>query len=109
MRIWDIPPDKLCRNHLLGEHSELHAIWVILTKGKNGFSNHPETLRWKNKLKALYLKHEIIVKEMKKRGFNHNSFLEKSMADGLDIQNEYVDSIQEQIKILRKKNCNCKV
>ena len=67
MRIWDISPDKLCRNHLLGEHSELHAIWVILTKGKNGFSNHPETLRWKNKLKALYLKHEIIVKEMKKK------------------------------------------
>ena len=70
MRIWDIPPDKLCRNHLLGEHSELHAIWSILTKDKKGFARHPETLRWKGKLKALYIKHEIIVQEMKKRGFN---------------------------------------
>ena len=26
MRIWDIPLDRLCRNHLLGEHNELHAI-----------------------------------------------------------------------------------
>jgi hypothetical protein len=25
MRIWDIEPRKLCRNHLLGEHRELHA------------------------------------------------------------------------------------
>jgi hypothetical protein len=46
MRIWDIPPDKLCRNHLLGEHNELHAMWNILTQGKKGYSNHPETKRW---------------------------------------------------------------
>jgi len=32
MRIWDIAPGKLCRNHFLGEHRELHAIWSILTK-----------------------------------------------------------------------------
>ncbi len=32
MRIWDIPPKLLCRNHLLGEHRELHAIWSILTQ-----------------------------------------------------------------------------
>lgn len=69
MRIWDIHPDKLCRNHLLGEHNELHAMWNILTQGKTGYSNHPETKRWKGKLKALYCVHEEIVQEMITRGY----------------------------------------
>src|SRR5450756_2984977 len=69
MRIWDVPPDRLCRNHLLGEHAELHAIWSILTQGKSGFANHPETLRWKGKLKALYSRHERLADEMALRGY----------------------------------------
>ena len=109
MRIWDIPPNKLCRNHLLGEHRELHAIWSILVNDKKGYANHPETLRWKNKLKALYFRHEIIVKEMKKRGYNHKSPLDKSILMGLDFQNEYINTIEEQIEILRNKKCKCKV
>lgn len=109
MRIWDLPPEKLCRNHLLGEHSELHAIWSILTKEKRGFSNHPETQRWKGKLKALYLRHEKLVKEMNKRGFDHNSHLDVSPATGCGAQVDYVDSIDEQIRILKNKKCNCKV
>jgi hypothetical protein len=24
MRIWDLPPERLCRQHLLGEHREGH-------------------------------------------------------------------------------------
>jgi len=58
MRVWDINPEKLCRNHLLGEHREIHGIWSILTKGKKGYANHPETLRWKGRLKALYRRHQ---------------------------------------------------
>ena len=109
MRIWDIPPYKLCRNHLLGEHSELHAIWSILTNEKKGFAYHPETLRWRGKLKALYLKHEEIVNEMKKRGFNHKSPLNIDFAIGNSIQKDFVDSIEHQINILRNKKCKCKV
>jgi hypothetical protein len=57
MRIWDIPVEKLCRNHLLGEHRELHAMWVVITQNKKGYSKHPETIRWIGKLRALYLRH----------------------------------------------------
>ena len=67
MRIWDISPKKLCRNHLLGEHRELHAIWSILTKNKKGYARHPETLRWKGKLAALYSRHKMLVEELKNR------------------------------------------
>jgi len=109
MRIWDVSPEKLCRNHLLGEHSELHAIWSILTKNKTGYAHHPETLRWKGKLRALYLRHKQIVKEMKKRGFNHNSPLNSDFAIGKRVQKDFIDSIEEQLRLLRSKNCNCKV
>ncbi len=109
MRIWDIKPSKLCRAHLLGEHRELHAIWSILTKDKKGYSNHPETKRWKGKLLALYKRHDELVREMKKRGYNHNSDLEKSLARGGSIQRKYVNSYKEQIEILKGKKCSCNV
>ena len=109
MRIWDIPVEQLCQKHLLGEHRELHAIWSILTNDKKGYSKHPETLRWKGKLKALYLRHEQQVKEMEKRGFKHKSPLDENFATGKIIQNVYVDLIQNQIKILQNKKCKCKV
>lgn len=109
MRIWDVSPSKLCRNHLLGEHRELHAMWSIITTKKKGYSSHPETLRWKGKLMAMYLRHENLVTEMNKRGYNHHSPLDKKMATGIAQQDEYVDSISDQIQILKKKNCSCKV
>ncbi len=109
MRIWDVPPEKLCRNHLLGEHSELHAVWSILTQGKQGYARHPEVLRWKGKLKALYLKHEEIVAEMLRRGYRHNSPLDGKLATGSAEQDTFVDSPEEQKRILRKKGCGCRV
>ena len=109
MRIWDLSPGRLCRNHLLGEHRELHAIWSILTKRKKGYSKHPETLRWKGKLKSLYLRHEKLVKEMSKRGYKHESNLDPKLAKGSNRQFKYIDPVKRQIKILKKKKCGCKV
>ena len=107
MRIWDLEPNKLCRNHLLCEHRELHAIWSVITKNKKGYSLHPETLRWNGKLKALYLRHEKLINEMEFRGYNHNSPLEKKLASGQSTQKAYVNSIDQQIKILKAKGCQC--
>lgn len=107
MRIWDLPPEKLCKAHLLGEHRELHAIWNILTKGKKGYLNHPETRRWVGKLKALYLRHERLAQQMQKRGYKHKSPLDEKLATGSAIQNEFVDPIEKQLKILRSKKCKC--
>ena len=109
MRIWDIEPEKLCRNHLLGEHRELHAIWSIIINNKKGYAHHPEVLRWKRKLKALYLRHEQLVVEMKKRKYIHQSPLDSTKASGEKIQKDVVDSIPKQIEILKDKQCNCKI
>ena len=107
MRIWDIEPNKLCRSHLLGEHRELHAIWSVITNNKKGYSLHPETLRWHGKLKALFLRHKKLVKEMKERGYNHHSPLDKKLAIGKSKQNKFIDLPEQQKKILEKKNCQC--
>ena len=109
MRVWDVPVGKLCRQHLLGEHRELHAIWSILTKGKAGYSKHPETLRWKGKLAALHSRHEKEVREMSARGYKHRSPLNPKLAKGKKVQDEYVDTPLNQRRILKKKKCGCAV
>ncbi|MEM3064045.1 MAG: pyrimidine dimer DNA glycosylase/endonuclease V [Candidatus Nitrosotenuis sp.] len=109
MRVWDVPPSVLCKNHLLGEHREIHAIWSILTTGKRGYLHHPETIRWKGKLNALYLRHSMIADEMIRRGYEHKSPLDRKFASGSKTQTEFVDPPQKQIKILRRKNCDCRI
>jgi len=109
MRIWDLPPNNLCRQHLLGEHRELHALWTILNEGKKGYRNHPETKRWVGKLGALQKRHEALVAEMQNRGYRHNSQLKEYILNKNDVkeQNIFLHTIDEQLKILQKKGCGC--
>jgi hypothetical protein len=107
VRIWDLEPDVLCDRHLLGEHRELHAVWSILTTGKRGYANHPETLRWRGRLKALYMRHEGLVEEMRRRGFNHRSPLDPTLATGAARQTEVLDSVEDQAERLRRRDCPC--
>jgi len=76
MRIWaPIPPVCLDRQRLLGEHRELHAIWVILTTNRKGYRNHPEVKRWIKYLPELAARHDQLVAELARRGYNHRSLL----------------------------------
>lgn len=109
MRVWDIAPQRLCRNHLLGEHREIHAIWSVLTKNKKGYARHPEVLRWKGKLKALYLRHEKLIREFAKRGYFHKSNLQQKLATGKAVQMSFLHSPQAQIEILKNKKCSCRL
>lgn len=109
MRIWDVPPQDLCRAHLLGEHRELHGLWNILTQGKKGYSQHPETKRWVGKEAALYARHEQLVQEMHNRGYGHNTPLDLTLATGSPIQSVFINSLEEQRHLLRDKPCGCYV
>lgn len=74
MRIWHpIPVMCLDNKRLLGEHVEIHTIFNVITKNKQGYSNHPETNRWRGHLSALKHRHDLIVNEMYTRGYNHKS------------------------------------
>jgi hypothetical protein len=107
MRIWDVDPRLLCRSHLLGEHRELHALWVILTEDRRGYRHHPETIRWRGKLAALRARHESLVAEMAARGYRHHSPLDPAEATGSAIQDEYVDLPARQLELLAAKPCAC--
>lgn len=109
MRVWDVHPKYLCRKHLLAEHRELHGLWNILTKHKRkgGYSYHPETLRWVGKQKALYARHELLVKEFSTRGYQHHTPLDKRLAVGMGSQRVFINTAKEQKKLLTEKPCEC--
>jgi len=111
MRIWDLNPSVLCRQHLLGEHRELHGLWNILKDGKKGYSQHPETKRWVGRPCHLVMRHEALVEEMKRRGWNHKSPLEciPDYDYTMESPPTLLHTIEEQIEILREKGCDCRV
>lgn len=73
MRMWMVNPKLLCRQHLLGEHNEIHKAVGNLRKSgtwakaliKKGYLNP----------KRFLSRHNLLVKEMIKRGYNHKSKL----------------------------------
>lgn len=73
MRTWMIPPQLMCRKHLLGEHVELHMMVGSIKRGLSiaGFVRDEliDTAMLKDR-------HDIIALEMTARGYNHNSPLE---------------------------------
>jgi len=109
VRIWDLPPSLLCRQHLLGEHRELHGLWRILAEDRQGYARHPETRRWRGKLAALYERHESLVEEMARRGYRHASPLDQRQATGSAVQNDFVDPPEAQFVIRHDKGCDCAV
>lgn len=109
MRIWDVEPESLCRQHLLGEHRELHGLWNILVvhEGTGGYSRHPETLRWVGRTRALYRRHERLAAEMGRRGYDHRSELDAHLASGARHQSVLLESVSEQRALLASKPCEC--
>ena len=78
MRMWMILPHHLCRNHLLGEHYEIHKFVGAILKGQlengrlHGYINGGYL-----EVNNLRTRHSALVKEMKARGYKHNSPLPK--------------------------------
>jgi hypothetical protein len=107
VRVWDLEPRLLCDRHLLGEHRELHAIWAILTTGKRGYSRHPETLRWRGRLAALFARHDAQVEEMGRRGFRHASPLDARLATGEAKPPSPIDPVAAQRDRLASRGCGC--
>ena len=110
MRIWDVPVECLCRNHLLAEHRELHAIWSIIINDKRGYSRHPEVMRWRGRLVALWERHEAQRLEMAKRGYAHKSPLDKKAIPRVHRGRGPVvllDPVGDQRRDLRDKGCSC--
>lgn len=71
MRMWMINPNILCKKHLIGEHGEIH-------KHRHNFvKQHSITGRIfpvvQIEPRSMLIRHDQLVKEMLRRGYNHNS------------------------------------
>ena len=68
--MWMVEPDLLCRQHLMGEHVELHMLVGSLNKGKSvkGFIRDGLI-----EVQSVRDRHEQLVVEMTRRGYNHKS------------------------------------
>lgn len=73
MRMWMVDPSIMCKQHLLGEHLELHMLRTHLTKGKrvDGFVRNGLI-----DTSQIQSRHDQLVAEISNRGWNHKSDLE---------------------------------
>ena len=101
MRQWLVNPKLLCRKHLLGEHVEHHMFIGSIKRGtsvegylRDGFLEP----------KTLYKRHDELVEEMKRRGYNHRSPLPD--IDMSHLRNGKI-SIKRNIEDLRGRCAEC--
>ena len=65
-----VNPRIMCRQHLLGEHAEIHMFIGTISRKKSVKGYLKKGLL---ETHNLHNRHEELVKEMKRRGYNHYS------------------------------------
>lgn len=67
-----IKPKKMCRNHLLGEHKEIHQlVGIIIKKRMNVLLGHAKLKQIQTR--SIIERHDELVEEMIFRGYSHKS------------------------------------
>lgn len=104
MRMWGVDPSKMCRKHLLGEHVEMHMFVGVVNKGKSikGYLSK----RLINPIRVQE-RHNQLVNEMIKRGYNHNSPLPKVKVTKLIYIADYSLDLEQNEKDLRSRCKEC--
>lgn len=106
MRMWMVDPRALCRNHLLGEHKELHMLLGSLSI-KTSIRGYTE--RRFLEPRAVVRRHRELVKEMKHRGWTgHTTPLATAPIGHLprDVRDTTVD-VEESYRELRRRCPAC--
>ncbi|MEO5935934.1 MAG: pyrimidine dimer DNA glycosylase/endonuclease V [Terriglobales bacterium] len=70
MRMWMVDPRKMCDQHLLGEHVELHMLVGTLARKRSVAGFVANNLIEVHNVRS---RHEELVGEMTRRGMNHQS------------------------------------
>lgn len=108
MRIWHeklIP--MLCRQHLLAVWREALGAYSIIIEGKKGYRNHPATIEFARHPNKLWLRLYAIREEMLKRGYKPKPMPTMPMCPDVSPEVTEWQSIDEQIRILKIKGCDC--
>ena len=101
MRMWQVDPVFLCRQHLLGEHREMHALAGSLRLGKSVQGYIEKKLIYVPEVNS---RHDDLVVEMNRRGYNHKTPL--TQAPTFDHKNTV--SSTENIAELYKRCPHCR-
>lgn len=94
----------MCRQHLLGEHRELHALVGSLIKGKS--ISHYAQLGL-SETHNLEVRHTQLVTEMLERGYHHGSFWPENIVLPTEGKVDVWVSITELYK--RCENCRVRI
>lgn len=107
MRMWMVNPTMLCRNHLLGEHQEIHMLIGCILKNRNieGFVKKGFVT---TNFHEIICRHNELVFEMLKRGYCHNSPVENLFREQFPKKPENYISIKYNIKTLKNRCSKCK-
>lgn len=87
MRMWGVSPNMLCREHLLGEHLEMHMFAGSIKKGISMKGYVDNNLLEPRKIKE---RHDALAEEMLIRGYKHRS--------PLVLPDQYVEDLPEYIR-----------
>jgi hypothetical protein len=74
MRMWMVNPRIMCRQHLLGEHTEIHMFIGTINRKKSVDGYLQKGLL---EVHNLFSRHNELVEEMKRRGYKHQSEVEE--------------------------------
>lgn len=98
--MWNVSPKKMCRQHLLGEHLEMHMLATTIKQGKSIIGYVHNGLVEPHNIK---LRHDALVREMLMRGYQH-----KTPMEAFEVERQgYVDV--EANEVLLQERCNaCK-
>ena len=105
MRMWMVNPTIMCRQHLLGEHRETHTFAGTLRKKSNidGYLIEGEL-----DPRLLEARHEELVAEMIRRGYDHYSPLDVPDFSYLELQKTCYIDFDASLKLLLLRCANCR-
>lgn len=103
MRMWNVDPRKMCRNHLLGEHLEMHMFAGSIRKGVSIKGYVEKGLVDVNHIKD---RHDELADEMGRRGYCHKSPLKSDFLAKHKGERGKVDKIRN-IYDLKKRCRKC--
>jgi hypothetical protein len=105
MRMWMINPAMLCRNHLLGEHVEIH-------KHRHNFVAGHSIAGRRDQIDPARMgeRHEALAAEMVRRGYRHESPYQQPDLSGYDLSGHGVDVAAARADLLaRCGECRAKM
>ena len=100
MRMWNVTPQLMCRQHLLGEHVEMHMFTGVIRQGKSIQGYLDNQLVEVDKINE---RHNQLLKEMIKRGYKHNSKISNLKLPSIGFVDEKLN-----LEILRQRCKECR-